>query len=140
MKKAEIYSDGASRGNPGMAAIGAVIKDEKGKLISSLSKAIGRATNNQAEYYALITIMKEALKLGVSDVVIHADSELIVKQLNGKWKIKNRELLKLANEARGLLKRFNSYSLDQIPRELNREADNLANNAFKSIVNSHAVD
>ena len=83
-KRVIIHADGASRGNPGPAAIGATIKDEKGQLLAAISQRIGRATNNQAEYRALIAALEKAVKLGASEASIYLDSELIVKQITGK--------------------------------------------------------
>ncbi|GAH88486.1 unnamed protein product, partial [marine sediment metagenome] len=88
MKRVVIYADGASRGNPGPAAIGAVIKDERGRLIASISQRIGKATNNQAEYRAIITALEEADRLGARQVDIKMDSELVVRQINGEYRVK----------------------------------------------------
>ncbi len=85
IKRMVMCTDGASRGNPGPAAIGVTIKDKRGRLIASISQRIGRATNNQAEYRAIITALEEATRLGAKQVDIKMDSELVVKQINGEY-------------------------------------------------------
>ena len=92
VKKVIIYTDGAARGNPGPAAIGAIIKDEPGNVIARLSRRIGITTNNQAEYRAVITALEKAVSLGAKYVILKSDSELVVKQINGRYKIKNAAL------------------------------------------------
>ena len=87
-----INTDGLSKGNPGTAAIGATIKDERGKMLATISKRIGITTNNVAEYQALIAALQKAIKLGGTQVVIRADSELMIRQLNGRYKIKSEGL------------------------------------------------
>ena len=126
-----IYTDGLSKGNPGIAAIGAVIKDERGKTIGTISQRIGVTTNNVAEYQALITALQKALKLGGKKIEIRSDSELMVKQLNGKYKIKSAALRPLYLEAAQLLGQFEKAIIKHIPRELNTEADRLANQTVK---------
>ena len=98
-----INADGASRGNPGPAAIGATVKDEQGKLLSAISARIGRTTNNQAEYRALIAALKEAIRLGATGIDIHLDSELLVRQLTGRYRVKHPALKPLYEETRRLL-------------------------------------
>ena len=88
VKKLVIFTDGASRGNPGPAAIGAIIKDEQGRLITSISQAIGRTTNNQAEYRAVIAALEQAIRLGADQVELHSDSEWLVRQINGRYRVK----------------------------------------------------
>lgn len=126
-----IYTDGLSKGNPGIAAIGAVIKDERGKTLTTISQRIGVTTNNVAEYQALITALQKALKLGGKKIEIRSDSELMVKQLNGKYKIKSVALRPLYLEVGQLLGQFENVVIKHIPRELNTEADSLANQAVK---------
>ncbi len=92
VKKVVIHSDGASQGNPGLAAIGATIKDEQGKLIARISQRIGRTTNNQAEYRAIIAALEEAARLGAEQVELNSDSELVVKQIKGAYRVKNAPL------------------------------------------------
>ena len=128
--KAIINADGASRGNPGPAAIGAILKDEQGKLIAQISQSIGRTTNNQAEYRAVIAALEEALKLGVKQIELNADSELLVKQLNGKYRVKNAALKPLYQRVKQLQSSLESLTISHVPREQNREADLLANMAL----------
>ena len=125
-----INADGASRGNPGQAAIGATLKDEKGRLIRTVSQRIGRATNNQAEYQALIAALSEAAKLGAAEVGVLLDSELVVKQVTGKYRVKNAALKPLYDEVKKLEAGFKGFSITHVPRAQNAEADNLANSAF----------
>ena len=131
--KVIIFTDGASLGNPGPAAIGATVKDENGRLITRISKRIGRATNNQAEYKAIIAALEEATKLGATQVNIRADSELVVKQLNGQYRVKNAALKPLYLEVKKLTRALDSFSIVHIPREQNREADKLAHMALDQV-------
>ncbi len=126
-----INTDGLSKGNPGTAAIGATIKDERGKMLAAISKRIGITTNNVAEYQALIAALQKAIKLGGTQVEIRADSELMIRQLNGRYKIRSAGLRPLYLEAGKLLAKFETVSLRHIPRELNAEADKLANDSLK---------
>lgn len=126
-----INTDGASQGNPGPSAIGATIKDERGRLLASISRSIGRTTNNQAEYRAIIAALEKAVELGASQVEIRADSELVVKQLNGRYKVKKATLRPLYLKASRLLGRFQGVTITSIPRAQNKEADALANKALK---------
>jgi ribonuclease HI len=125
-----INADGASRGNPGPAAIGATIKDEQGGLIARISRPIGRATNNQAVYRAVIAALHEAVRLGAQKVDIRLDSELVVRQLSGRYRVKNATLKALYQEAKGLLELLETVTIRHVPREQNREADRLANMAL----------
>jgi ribonuclease HI len=125
-----INADGASRGNPGPAAIGATIKDEQGGMIARISRSIGRATNNQAEYRAVIAALREAVRLGAREVDIRLDSELVVRQLSGRYRVKNATLKALYQEAKGLLELLETVTIRHVPREQNREADRLANMAL----------
>jgi ribonuclease HI len=129
--KVIIHSDGVSRGNPGLAAIGATIKDGRGQLLATISRRIGRATNNQAEYRALIAVLEEAHRLGATEASIFLDSELVVRQLSGSYRVKNAALKTLHNEIRRLLGRLSSFTVVHVPRRQNAEADRLANMALK---------
>jgi ribonuclease HI len=126
-----ISADGASRGNPGSAAIGAIIKDEQGGLIARLSRRIGKATNNQAEYQAVIAALREAIRLGARKVDITLDSELVVRQLSGRYRVKNAALKILYQEAQELLARLETVTIRHVPRAQNSEADRLANMALR---------
>lgn len=128
-KRLIIYTDGASSGNPGPAAIGVVIRDEQGRVIAKISEAIGRTTNNRAEYLALISGLEEALRLGAERVDLRMDSELIVRQLTGKYR--SKKLKALYKQTLQLLRKFKSYSIEHIPRERNKEADALTRHALR---------
>ena len=130
IEKAIIYTDGASRGNPGPAAIGAVIKDGQGRVLGKISRRIGRTTNNQAEYQAVIAALEEAVRLGVAGVVIKSDSELVVEQINGRYRVKNPALKPLHQRVRELQSLFQSFAIASIPRRQNTEADRLSNAAL----------
>lgn len=121
-----INADGASRGNPGPAAVGVVIRDEGGGVVKQISRSIGRATNNQAEYRAVITALEAAAELGADYVRVRLDSELVVKQLKGEYRVKNASLHPLFQRAMQILKGFNSFSIVSIPRSQNADADRLA--------------
>ncbi len=127
-----INADGASRGNPGPAAVGVTIKDEQGRLIASISRRIGRATNNQAEYRALIAALEKATSLGVKEANIYLDSELVVKQINGKYRVRNPALKPLYHQAKKLQGLLRGSVVNHIPRHENSEADSLANIALRA--------
>jgi len=131
VKRVIIHADGASRGNPGPAAIGATIEDEAGQRLASISQRIGRATNNQAEYRALIVVLKEAIKLGTSEADIYLDSELVVRQVNGKYRVKNTALKPLYQEVKRLQGLLRGSVVSHIPRRQNTEADTLASAALE---------
>lgn len=127
----DLYCDGASRGNPGPAAAGAVIYARGTQdVMARVSKALGRATNNEAEYAALLLALQEAQRLGATGVTVHADSELVVKQLNGVYKVKHPVMRERHQEAMRLLARFPAWRAVHVPRERNTEADRLANLAL----------
>ena len=130
-KSVIIFTDGASRGNPGPAAIGVTIKDEQGRLISTISQTIGRTTNNQAEYRAIITALERAISLGADQARLFSDSELAVRQINGKYRVKNASLQPLYREVKQLQSQFQSFTITHIPREKNEKADELADQALK---------
>jgi ribonuclease HI len=125
-----IFTDGAARGNPGPAAIGAVIKDEKGKVVATISRCLGTTTNNQAEYRAVIAALEKAAGLGARQVALYSDSELVVKQINGYYKIKQAALRPLYQEVVKLAGMLESFKIAYIPRERNKAADSLANKAL----------
>ena len=128
--------DGASRGNPGPAAIGVVIKDEKGATTLKVSSYIGKTTNNQAEYTALITALREARKLGADHVHINTDSQLMAEQILGNYRVRNANIKPLFEEVKQLLAAFKSYGIHHIPRQRNSEADALANKALDELKNA----
>lgn len=125
--RAVLHTDGGARGNPGPAGIGAVLQEPGGEVIAELGAGIGEATNNVAEYEALVAGLELALDHGVSILEVYLDSELVVSQLKGEWKIKNDRLRSLAVRAGALLGRFESVTLNHVRRHLNERADALAN-------------
>lgn len=129
-RTAIVHADGGSRGNPGPAAIGAIVTAEDGRVLYEISEYIGIATNNVAEYRALIEGLRAALELKYNRVRVRMDSELIVRQLLGQYRVKNEGLRPLYEEARRLLGRFVEVDLQHVPRALNREADALVNQAL----------
>src|SRR3954470_7757452 len=107
---ARLFCDGASRGNPGLASAGAVIYDgASGKVLAEISQPLGIATNNVAEYQALILGLGEALKLGIRKVAVFLDSQLLVRQLTGRYRVRHPDMLRLHEQARGLLAQFESW-------------------------------
>ncbi len=128
----KIYSDGAARGNPGPAGAGAVLIDSNGKIVEKVCKYLGETTNNQAEYQALLLALEKAIELKANHVEIFADSELMVKQLNGEYKIKNKDLKPHFEKIISYLHQIGLFKIKHIPRELNKEADKLANLAIDS--------
>jgi ribonuclease HI len=127
------YTDGAARGNPGPASIGVILKDESGKTLARISRRIGVTTNNQAEYLAIIAALEKAVSLGAKNVIVKSDSELVVKQINGQFKIKNTALRPLYQKVVQLTGALESFSITYLPREQNKAADALANRALDSI-------
>ena len=125
-----INTDGGARGNPGPAGIGLVIKDESGELVYSHGAYIGETTNNVAEYSALIKALEESVNLGGTSLRIQMDSELIVKQMQGVYKIKEPTLQELAAKVIALLKKFDHYTFVHVRREFNKEADAMVNQAL----------
>ena len=125
-----LHVDGASRGNPGEAGFGIHVTDAaSGSEVASLFGYIGQATNNVAEYQALLHGLRFALAKGAATVEVFSDSELLVRQLEGRYRVKNAGLLPLHREAQSLLARFSKARVAHVPRERNREADALANRA-----------
>lgn len=124
------YSDGASRGNPGPAAIGAVIYDPEGHEIYRLGRRLGTATNNEAEYRAAIAALEAALALGASRLELRMDSELVVRQMSGRYRVRNPRLARLHTRVLALRQRFDEVVVRHVPRAENRIADSLANQAL----------
>lgn len=122
----EVYIDGAARGNPGPAGIGVVIKDGP-KIIEELGAYIGRSTNNIAEYLSLIRGLEEVLIRGFRSASFFSDSELLVKQLNGEYKVKHENLVPLHYHALTLIDRMKDFSIKHVIREKNKHADKMAN-------------
>ena len=125
-----INIDGGSRGNPGPAAYGVIIRDGRGEIVAKLKKYIGRMTNNVAEYYGLIAAMDYAQSHAIRALRIESDSELLVKQMRGLYKVKSEDLRPLFERALKMSKAFDSFRIEHVYREQNREADALANQAL----------
>lgn len=132
LKSVVMYTDGASRGNPGPASIGVLFVNAKGEEIATISEAIGDQTNNFAEYFAVIEGLKKAIKNKVTQIHLKSDSEFLIKQLKGEYKVKSETILPLYEEAKSLLKKFKEIKLEHVRREKNKEADRLANKALDS--------
>ena len=127
--RAHAYFDGGSRGNPGPAGIGWVLVSGDG-ILAEGGETIGRATNNQAEYDALIRVLEAARDLGLEELDIRGDSQLIVKQVRGEWDTNDPELKQKRVRARELLMGFSRWDIEHVPREINERADELANEAL----------
>jgi ribonuclease HI len=125
-----LCTDGASRGNPGPAGAGAIITDEEGATLTEKAVYLGETTNNQAEYQALLIGLQEAVKLAPARLTVRMDSELIVKQLNGEYRVRNRDLQPLHDRARELMEQLTDVKVVHVPREENVDADRLANQAI----------
>ncbi|HKT46633.1 MAG TPA: reverse transcriptase-like protein [Candidatus Acidoferrales bacterium] len=125
-----INIDGGSRGNPGPASYGVVIRDPNGQVVTKLKKYIGRTTNNVAEYYGLIAALDYAQSHAIRALRIESDSELLVNQMLGRYKVKSADLQPLFERARKMAQAFESFRIDHVYREQNREADQLANEAL----------
>ena len=122
--------DGASRGNPGPASYAVVIRDASGRTVLELSKHIGRETNNVAEYYALLAALDYAAAHGIAALRIRSDSELLVRQMQGRYKVKSADLRPLHERAAKLARQLAYFQIEHVRRELNRDADALANVAL----------
>jgi len=128
--KLVINVDGGARGNPGPAAVGVVVRDEAGRVIEDHGVRIGDATNNVAEYKALLLGIERAIELGATDLELIGDSELVVKQVQGKYKVKNAGIKPLHAEAKAQLARIPKWQISHVRREMNSEADSLVNQAL----------
>jgi len=131
IRNCEVYIDGASLGNPGPAGIGVVFLDGHARPIRQLSKYLGETTNNVAEYSALVLALQEARKLRCRRLRVKTDSELLARQLNGQYKVRNAQLRVLHDLARSLAHGFAAWHVEHIPRTQNRLADRLAGHAAK---------
>jgi ribonuclease HI len=130
--KARLSTDGGARGNPGPAAYGYVLESEDGTVLAAHGERIGVATNNVAEYRALIAGLEKALELGVDEVDVISDSELLVKQMTGEYRVKNETLQDLWQEAKRLARRLGKVDYRAVRREHNELADSLVNEALDS--------
>jgi ribonuclease HI len=128
--KARLFTDGGARGNPGPAAYGFVLESEDGTVLAAEGEAIGTATNNVAEYSGLIAGLRRALELHVPDVEVVSDSELMVKQMRGEYRVKNEALRELYDEATALARRLANVEYRHVRRAHNELADKLVNDAL----------
>jgi ribonuclease HI len=131
LQKVTLYADGCSKGNPGEGGAGVVVKDDLERTVSQNKRYLGLVTNNFAEYQALILGLQEAKQLGAQEVEIFLDSELVVNQINGVYRVRDSTLKTLEGEVRKLLGHFARWVIRHIPREKNREADRLAREAVR---------
>jgi len=128
--KLVVHVDGGARGNPGPAAVGVVIADPEGEVVHAVGETIGEATNNVAEYRALLRGIELAREHGASELEIYGDSELVVKQVRGEYRVKDAGLKPLHAEARAALAGVDSWSFGHVRRENNAHADDLVNQAL----------
>lgn len=134
-KKLTIYTDGAARSNPlGNAAIGVVIKDAENETVKTISQHIGITSNNRAEYLAIIAALETAQQMSAEEIILYSDSELVVRQINGRYRVRNAGLKPLYQKAKALINSFQRFNMIHIPRENNREADKLANLALDELI------
>jgi ribonuclease HI len=124
--------DGASRGNPGPASYAVVVRDPAGKVVLELAKNIGRETNNVAEYYSLLAALDYATSQGIAALRVRSDSELLVRQMQGRYKVKSADLKPLHERASKMARQLTYFAIEHVRRELNRDADALANVALDS--------
>lgn len=129
-KEVKLYGDGGSRGNPGPSAYGFAILDMNDNVLFKKGQYIGVTTNNQAEYKAVLFGLEEAKKQGVKKIEVYLDSQLVVNQMNGSYKVRNQDLLPIYSSIKGLLKDFENISFTHVPRELNKLADSMVNEAL----------
>jgi ribonuclease HI len=130
LNRLTVNVDGGARGNPGPAAIAAVIRDEGGEVLEEVSERIGKATNNVAEYKALLLGIERAAALGASELEMVGDSELIVRQVKGEYKVRDAALRELHTQVKRALGSFDSWSIRHVRREHNADADRLVNEAL----------
>jgi ribonuclease HI len=126
-----LYIDGASKGNPGMAGAGVLLTNHEGAKLLGISRYLGHKTNNEAEYWALLIGLREAKRRGMGSIHIFTDSELIARQVKGIYRVKDSNLKGLHQKVIENLKTFSSFEIESIPREENQEADRLANEAIR---------
>jgi ribonuclease HI len=134
-----VHIDGASRGNPGPAAYAVVMESPAGSPLAAFSKYLGEATNNYAEYQALLAALEYALKSQLRRIRVLTDSELLARQITGRYRVKHEALKPLHEQARRMISRLEAFSIEHVPREQNREADRLANQALDAAGRGRAV-
>ena len=126
-----IYTDGAARGNPGLAGLGAILRDaETGTVLAELARFLGVRTNNYAEWTAVEEALREALALGASQVDLRMDSELVARQISGRYRVKHPDLKPIHARVMAMLGQLSGYTVGHVPRELNKDADRLSNVAI----------
>ena len=126
-----IYTDGAARGNPGPAGLGAILRDaQTGETVAELATYLGIRTNNYAEWTAVEDALKEALRLGATHVDLRMDSQLVARQISGRYRVKHADLKPIHARVMAMLGRLQGYSVGHVPRELNKDADRLSNVAI----------
>lgn len=130
MSRAILYADGAARGNPGPAGAGAALLDDDGEVIAELTKFLGTATNNVAEYTGLIIGLEEAKRRGIDEIEVRMDSQLVVRQMSGIYRVRHPNMVPLARRARELYESFRRRSITHVRREQNTAADLLSNRAI----------
>ncbi|HEY8501482.1 MAG TPA: ribonuclease HI family protein [Solirubrobacterales bacterium] len=130
MSRVTVNVDGGARGNPGPAAIGVVVRNGDGRVLEEVGEAIGEATNNVAEYRALLRGIKLAAAHGAEELELIGDSELVVRQVEGRYKVKNAGMKELHGEVKRALRDFDSWSIRHVRREHNADADRLVNEAL----------
>jgi ribonuclease HI len=128
--RVRVYSDGAARGNPGLSGAGAVLVEPSGQVVDRIGKFLGTQTNNFAEYMGLLLGLRRARELGVREIEVFADSELMIRQLSGRYQVRSASLRPLYEEAVRLLNEFGRVKLVHVPREMNSAADELSNRAI----------
>ena len=128
--RAKLFTDGGARGNPGPAAYGYVLEDDAGEILDKRGEAIGHATNNVAEYRGLIAGLEKAIELGIDELTVVSDSELMVKQMRGEYRVKNEALRDLSSRAAALARRIGSVRYTAVRRAHNELADRLVNEAL----------
>jgi len=125
-----IHTDGAARGNPGPAGAGAILRDADGAVVAELARFLGLRTNNYAEWTAVELALEEALALGATQVDLRMDSELVARQIAGRYRVKHPDLKPIHARVMALLARFDAYTVAHVPRALNKDADRLSNVAI----------
>jgi ribonuclease HI len=134
MSRLTVNVDGGARGNPGPAAIGVVVRDRGGEVLEEVGERIGEATNNVAEYRALLKGIERAAALGGSELELVGDSELVVRQVEGRYKVKNAGMKELHEEVKRALRGFDSWSIRHVRRNDNADADRLVNEALDGVL------
>jgi ribonuclease HI len=126
-----IYTDGAARGNPGPAGLGAILRDaETGKVLAELARFLGVRTNNYAEWSAVEDALREALRMGADQVDLRMDSQLVARQITGRYRVKHPDLKPIHSRVMAMLGELKGYTVGHVPRELNKDADRLSNVAI----------